>query len=117
MNTNIGIKIEEIDGITVFSIEGHFDASMTNAVNEKVQDILQSDSIKIIFELSELNYISSSGLRILLFVAKKIKAKNGKVLLCSVDKNVQRILDISGLTELLPSCENVEAAIDSMKSP
>lgn len=115
MNTNIGIKIEEIDDITVFSIEGHFDASMTNAVNERVHDVLESSSIKVIFELSKLNYISSSGLRILLFVAKKIKAKNGRVLLCAVDKNVQRILDISGLTELLPSCENIEVAIDSLK--
>ena len=114
MDTDIGIKIEEIDDITIFSIEGHFDSSMTNAVNEKVHDVLESSSVKIIFNLAKLNYIASSGLRILLFVAKKIKAKDGQVLLCSVDKNVQRILDISGLTELLPSRENVDAAIKSM---
>ncbi len=115
MNTDIGIKINEIDDVTVFSIEGHFDASMTNAVSEKVHDVLEGTSVKIIFNLSNLSYISSSGLRILLFVAKKIKAKDGEVLLCSVDKNVQRILDISGLTELLPSRDDVDAAIKSMR--
>ncbi len=116
MDTKVGIKIEEVGDTMVFAIEGHLDASMVNAVNERATDVLESDFVKVVFDFSNLVYISSAGLRVLLYVAKKTKSKGGKVALCSVNSNVQRILDISGLTRFLPVYDDREAALSATKS-
>ena len=109
----VGVKLEEIgNNILVFSIEGHFDASMANAVNERVHDVLEESCETVVFNLSDLDYISSAGLRVLLYAAKKMKAKGGKVALCSVNTDVQRVLNISGFAKVIPTYDNL-AAISS----
>ena len=113
MSTKVGIKLEEVGDAMVFAIEGHLDASMVNAVNERATDVLESSYVKVVFDFSKLVYISSAGLRVLLYVAKKTKSKGGHVALCSVNSNVQRILDISGLTRFLPVYEDRAAALEA----
>lgn len=113
MDSKVGIKIEEVGDTMVFAIEGHLDASMVNAVNERATDVLESAFTKVVFDFSNLVYISSAGLRVLLYVAKKTKSKGGRVSLCSVNSNVQRILDISGLTKFLPVYGDRDAALNA----
>ncbi len=113
---NVGIQIkQEIEGVVICSIEGHLEASMVNAVNERLHDILNGDCSNVVFDLKNLDYIASSGLRLFLYTAKKLKAKNGQLLLASVQKSVQRNVDISGLSELLPSYEDTDTAIKAFR--
>lgn len=116
MSKAIGVRIEEVNDVVVFSIEGHFDASLANAVNDRVHDILNGPLTKVVFDFSELAYISSAGLRVLLFAAKKMKEKNGEVTLCSVGKGVQRVLDVSGFTMLFMNYPDKDAAIRALSS-
>lgn len=111
MSKSIGVRIEERDNVVVFWIEGHFDASIVNAVSERVHDVLKSECSNVIFDFSNLSYISSSGLRVLLYAAKKIRAKGGAVCLSSVHSSVQRIIDVTGLAQLLPSYKNLDESI------
>ena len=60
MDTKVGIKIEEVGEALVFSIEGHLDASMVNAVNERATDVLESSYVNVVFDFSKLVYISSA---------------------------------------------------------
>ena len=116
MKTNIGVKIEEFEDVIVFSIEGHFDASMVNAVSERVHDVIESSFTKVVFDFKDLSYISSAGLRVLLYAAKKMKAKEGGVALCCVNSSVQRVLDISGLSKFLPTYKDRALALDNVAS-
>lgn len=111
MNRNVGIQIREGSGAVICSIEGHLEASMVNAVNERLHDVLQGDCPNVVFDLKKLDYIASSGLRLFLYTAKKLKAKNGQLFLASVQRGVQRNVDVSGLSQLLPSYEDTETAI------
>lgn len=109
--SKIGVKVEEIGAVMLLSIEGHFDAPLASAVSDRVHDIIESSFNKIIFDLSDLAYISSAGLRVLLFSAKKMKHKGGEVVLCSVGGGVKRVLDISGFTNLFVNYDNREVAL------
>ena len=111
MGDSAGISIEKLEDVIVFSIKGHFDASLADVANDEVQAIVTGPLLKVIFDLSELTYISSAGLRVLLFTAKKMKARGGEVALCSVGPVVQRVLDISGFTKVFPTHESRAAAI------
>ena len=58
----------------------------------------------LIFDFSELSYLSSAGLRILL-VAQKVMQKQGKMTLVHVNESVMEILEITGFSNVL----NIEA--------
>lgn len=114
MAQNIGIKIEDNNGAKVVTIEGHLDASMAHAVNDKLHDLLEGECKKLVFNLENLNYISSAGLRVLLYSAKKMQVKKGKTALCTIPKNIQRVLAISGLNTIFSIYPNIEEALSSM---
>ena len=116
MSRNVGIQIKESNGAVICAIEGHLEASMVNAVNERLHDVLEGDCGNVVFDLKNLDYVASAGLRLFLYTAKKLKAKNGQLFLASVQKGVQRNVEISGLSQLLPSYEDTETAIKAFNS-
>ena len=60
-------------------------------------------------DLTELTYISSAGLRVLLMLMKKSKAQNGKVALVGVKDMVGEILEESGIDAFFDQYDVVEA--------
>ncbi|MCY4645011.1 MAG: STAS domain-containing protein [Bacteriovoracales bacterium] len=111
----IGTETTEDGSTTIFSLGGHLDATMVNMANEKIQEILDGPSSHILFDLKDLNYISSAGLRILVYAAKKMKAKNGGIALCSVSDNICKVLEISGMDKFLPMFEDRQKAIEAIQ--
>lgn len=56
---------------------------------------------ELIFDLAEVEYISSSGLRVLLSMESKMRRENGKMILKSVNSSVKEIIRLTGLTKEL----------------
>jgi len=88
--------------VSVFELRGRIDTGNAAAVEKELFDALRDDEHsndnRIILGASELEYISSAGLRVLL----KLKKKTGKAItLMDVSRNVYDILEVSGFTELL----------------
>ena len=71
-------------------------SSELEEVIKKELDNVQS----LIFDFSELEYLSSAGLRVLL-VAQKVMNKQGKTLLRHVNSSVMEILEITGFNNIL----------------
>lgn len=68
-----------------------------------------SDGVKMALDFSELQYISSAGLRVLLMIMKKSKAAGGKTALVGVGGMVGEILEESGIDTFFERYEQVEA--------
>ena len=67
------------------------------------------DDVKMALDLSELQYISSAGLRVLLMLMKKAKASGGKVALVGVGGMVGEILEESGIDAFFEQYDMMEA--------
>ena len=69
----------------------------------KLEEVIKNDlnGVKaLIFDFSELEYLSSAGLRVLL-VAQKLMNKKGPMSVRNVNSNVMEILDITGFSNVL----------------
>ena len=69
----------------------------------ELEEVIKNDlnGVKVlIFDFSELEYLSSAGLRVLL-VAQKLMNKKGPMSLRNVNSNVMEILDITGFSNVL----------------
>ena len=105
------ISVRETDGVSVMDFTGNLDTNTSPAAENEVDQLLEGGSEKILFNFMNLNYISSSGLRILLATAKKMKISGGKMMVCSLNDTVQEVFDISGFASILDLASNEEEAL------
>ena len=105
------ISVRETGGVSVMDFTGNLDTNTSPAAESVVNQLLEGGNEKIIFNFMNLNYISSSGLRILLATAKKMKTSGGKMMVCSLNDTVQEVFDISGFAAILDLASNEEEAL------
>ncbi|EFB41822.1 hypothetical protein pah_c022o117 [Parachlamydia acanthamoebae str. Hall's coccus] len=64
-------------------------------------------------DFSEVSYLSSAGMRMLLSTSKKLKAFSGKLVLCCVTPNVMDVLKMSGFDHVLEITTSKELALSA----
>ena len=95
----------------VVTVTGRVDAVTSPELEDSLSDLVESDAKVIILGLDELEYISSAGLRVILATAKKLKAKQGDVVLAGLQGDVKNVFDISGFTSIFRIFDTVEDAL------
>lgn len=108
----LNIKNEEKG--TLISVTGRMDAVSSPEFEKKLGRLIDEGNVNLIIDLTELDYISSSGLRSILITAKKLKGKNGQILLASLQAIVKEVFEISGFSIIIPIYESVEEAIEAL---
>src|SRR5262245_29599396 len=98
-----------VPGGLVIRLEGPLDTNSAPELAGPPTDV-ESVSGRLVFDLADLSYVSSAGLRILLMAARAMESAGGSAALCSVQDPVKEILEIAGFTEILPIFPDREAA-------
>ena len=75
--------------------------TMTAPELERKLAVEAENANALIFDLVNVNYISSAGLRVLLFYAQKMEDMNGTVKTIHVNDTVHKIFDLTGFLEIL----------------
>lgn len=86
---------------TIIHVSGQLDTLTSADLEKEVIQILEGDALKIKFDGAELTYISSAGLRLLIILQKKMKAKRGTFSLINIRPEIMDILKITGFTAIL----------------
>jgi anti-anti-sigma factor len=105
------ISIREVEGVNILDFSGNLDTNTSPAAESEINQLLEAGSKKILFNFSELNYISSSGLRVLLGTKKKLNVSGGTMQLCNLNSLVQEVFDISGFAGILTLASDEAAAL------
>jgi len=103
----------ERDGVVVVSIAGRLDANTSPTIDKELEDIA-AEGAKILFTLDDLEYISSAGLRVLLVIAKKVRANSGKLCLTGLAENVRDVFEVSGFSSILDVYPTEDEAIEML---
>ena len=106
------ITQKEENGIVSIVIKGRLDADSSPEAEKVVKKALGEQTDRILFDLGELEYLSSAGLRVLLSAAKEMKRREGKIVLCALNEFVKEIFEVSGFQSLIPITDTVESGID-----
>ena len=87
--------IEEKDGLrTVF--EGRLDTPAAVKAQKEVGLLLENADKTIILDCTNLEYISSSGLRLFLSIRKEVGAKGGNVIIENINENIRKVFMMTG---------------------
>lgn len=90
---------KENRNITV-TLKGRLDTLQSAECEAKLAPVHEDADKDIVIECGELEYISSSGLRIFLSLLKDVKAKGGTLALRNVNKEIRNIFAITGFHKL-----------------
>ncbi len=105
-------KSEKVGDFSILKIKGRVDTVHSTALEDEVNKLFESGEKNIIFNCDEMNYISSSGLRVFLVAQKKIIPIQGKLYLCNMQPAIQEIFQISGFSNLFRIFDTQEEALE-----
>ena len=92
------VKTLKGDELTI-ALKGELNSTNSNELEKVVSDSLKNIK-SLIFDFTNLDYISSAGLRILL-VAKKAMDKQGNMVVLHPNESVMDVFEITGFKDIL----------------
>ncbi len=88
--------------VWVFCIKGRLDTQSSPQAETQVRQWLAEGQTRLVGDLSQMDYISSAGLRVMLVAAKAVKAQGGGICLFGLNDSVRAVFEISGFKAVIP---------------
>lgn len=93
-------EIQEMDGKLIATLEGEMDTAAAIEAEKAMQPLFEANGRDVVIECEKLEYIASSGLRILLSILKAAKASGSKVTLRNMNDDIKSVFSMTGLIKL-----------------
>ena len=91
-------KNKEGSKLTV-TLAGRLDTTTSPQLEDEIKDEFE-DIKELVFDISELEYISSAGLRVLLFAQKKMNTQ-GSMVIKGANEEIMEIFEVTGFVDIL----------------
>ncbi|MFC5468670.1 STAS domain-containing protein [Cohnella suwonensis] len=112
----MNIVTAERDGATVLCIEGRLDGNHAQAAEAAFSALAAEGRSRFVFDFSDMSYISSAGLRVVLVAAKKVRSLQGRMICAGMSDQVQDVFEMSGFLSILETAATAEEALRKMSS-
>jgi anti-anti-sigma factor len=99
------------EGNLIIAPSGRIDSSTSPVFDRHLSAVIDRGDTRLVIDLTELEYISSTGLSAFLSAAKKIRASNGRMALTGLNSRIRLVFEMSGFLRLFPIFPTVEAAL------
>ena len=94
----------------VIEFEGSLDTATSPSVEKQINELIDQGTLKFVFNFEKTKYMSSSGLRVLLATAKKLKGR-GELKISNLNKVIEEVFDVSGFSSILNVYKTEEEAL------
>ena len=93
-------KISELDGKLVATLNGQLDTAAAVQVEKELKPLYDNEDKDIVIDCENLEYIASSGLRIMLGILKKAKQHGHTVTLTGLNDDIKNVFKMTGFINL-----------------
>jgi anti-sigma B factor antagonist len=94
------VDINEEGGLITATIEGWLDTNVAADFSQAMQPLMEKADQKIVLDCTQMEYISSSGLRTFLQLRKECAAKGGSVVIQNINEEVRKVFTMTGFFNL-----------------
>ena len=96
----MNLEIKEKDGILIGVLSGYIDTVTSEQVGKEMKPLLEQADRNIEIDCSQLEYISSSGLRLLLSLRKQVAADGGSLVIKNINDEIRKVFTLTGFFKL-----------------
>ncbi|MBD3295906.1 MAG: anti-sigma factor antagonist [Candidatus Omnitrophica bacterium] len=107
------ISVEEKNGVSIFRVNGDIDINSSPDVKKSFDEAIRNKKDKIVINLSEVNYVDSSGLATLVEILKNIRPFGGKMKITNLSSKVKGLFEITKLDKLFDLSDEENDAVNS----
>lgn len=86
--------------VAILNINGRIVSTTAPVLEKAIEDVLKTEN-KLILDFSEVDFMASSGIRVLLIAYKRLKIQDGLLILRNVNPAVMNVLEVTGLKDFL----------------
>src|SRR6476660_1389575 len=108
-------KVETVGGCKILRVGGRIDFESALDFEQRINSMIQEEGDCFIIELSEVELLSSAGLRVLLSTAKRISHRNASLGLAAPSHVVRQVFEISHFNLLFKIFPSVADAVTALK--
>lgn len=102
------ISFKEVNNSLVLKVEGDFDNLLCLKYKTAISELIARSFKRIvIFDLSNVTFIDSSGIGLILGRYKQIKEYKGNIIICGVNNTIKKTLAISGIAMIIDTYEEI----------
>lgn len=112
------VSASDLDGgIKVISVRGELDLSTASDFERPLEEALESGEGPVLVDLSECEFIDSTGIALIVRAWQRLDGSGGRgLLICSYNDQVRRVLEITGLELSIPVHRTRDEALASIAS-
>jgi anti-sigma B factor antagonist len=105
------IRLQKKDDLAILELTGRLDTLTSPVLEKSLLDLIADNERQLIIDFSQLNYISSVGLRVFLIASKQLKTVHGRMVLCGQSEAVKGVFDMTGFSQLFKIFPSQDEAI------
>lgn len=108
------ITTKELKRCTLVNVSGRVDSATAPELDETLTALTDEGTFNIVLNMSELDFISSAGLRVLIDTQKRCKRLNrGEIVLSEVPEQIYETFDLAGFVPLFQFFDSDVEAVGS----
>jgi anti-sigma B factor antagonist len=104
-----------VDAVTVVSLTGDLDARSAPVAQQELSDLIP-DGTPVLLDLSNVGYVSSAGLRMMLMAYRRAQQSGTAIGLVGVPETLRTILSATGFLRFFEVAETIPEAISALES-
>lgn len=110
------LKEATVQGIDVFVLEGDVDLHYAPSLRAVMQPKIKAHCPALIVDLTQVEFIDSTGLSVIIAYFRDAGAYGGLLCLCGLNNNLKSIFKIVGLDRTIPMFATVDEAANAIAS-
>jgi anti-sigma B factor antagonist len=114
---SLTVHTEQRGDVVVVSVAGELDMATAPQLQDQITDLLDKGRSRLVFDLSDVSFCDSTGLSVFVRAKNSSDEAGGVVRLAAPQRGVLRILEVSGLVEVLHTYPTVEQAVAGDPTP
>lgn len=108
---DLTLVTRDVDGKTVIAVSGEIDVYTAPKLRDKITELVGTGVYDLVIDLSEVDFLDSTGLGVLVGGLKKVRAHDGSLALVCHQDRLLKIFRITGLSKVFAIHETQEGAL------
>ena len=108
------VTSKSVDKAIVIYVDGDLTTNSSPDVEAEINAILEEAVTNVVINVEKVNFIASTGLRIILKLGKRLRNEDLQLVVCSMNATTKSVFEMPGFTKMFPIFETEDEALESL---
>jgi len=109
------IGVEHLGAVIRLTPHGRIDSASSAVLAERMEEIVAQGGRRLVVDFRDVKYVTSAGFRALLVGDARMRDAGGRLALCCLPPDVQRLFDLAALNDDFMIAPSLEASVAQLQ--